>query len=1165
MSGSDARQIIEEKLRRELFGPSGNEQPIGRPLDTNKKLVFQDPSECYGLFYDRDTGEEILTTEHPLQRYCAGVLHSSTGWDEHCQTIASYSSDLLKNCDQQIGSCEQDSSNSTDQQSIKFESEKLNELDADDFDLSDMNSFEPSAMGISFEASIVSDSELSVLVSGATYDPLPVSVGESSRTWWCRRPFQIKVTLCGTELLSERPVSVPLDKQGVIGRSKHLPQIQVYSRAVPGETDACLRLITVVVINRATRSNQDDNLFQIGFSVIPLKSLEILPYPLIGSAPSDDEGQTIELLYRKKRTYAIGHGCSAEWEVGDSGYPSKINAVAIPVYEVPSLTPNIFLTDADGNFILDERGNRKTLSISMAGLAAWSSDSLNQIENLLEKYSDWIGERDAEVERLDSRYRSVAIRHIGYAKDALERMRFGWSLINSDASVKQVFIWMNQAMLQQQVRSSLPLRTVSFAEGGRIEFESPHPKFEIKKGRGEWRPFQIAFILACLPEIVNSELPSRELVDLIFFPTGGGKTEAYLGVSAISMLSRRLANPDDSGTDVLMRYTLRVLTAQQFLRAAALVCSLEELRQSELEKLGSKPFSIGIWLGLATTPNTWKQASKALSELENKSGAKNPFLLLRCPWCAAQMGPVPNAQGKVSAVGYRAEARRKEKIVRFRCPDSECPFSKKPGLPIHVVDEDIYESCPSMLIGTVDKFAMLAFVPEARAIFGISEDGERRYLPPNLIIQDELHLISGPLGSMVGLYEPVINELCTDRSSGNAVPPKIIASTATARHYGEQVKCLFGRDQVAVFPPYGLEEGHSFFAEPAISLDGAPEPGRRYLGVMSSTGQSMQSLQTRVAAVTLRAIDAVAPTDRDGYWTNLNFFNSLRELGNTVSLLQFNVPDYLKRMDMRDGNRSRFIRRRMELTSRIRSDKIPDAIVDLERKYRPDVDIGGQDAIDICLASSIIEVGVDIDRLALMTIVGQPKTTAQYIQVSGRVGRRPEVSPGLVITLLSASKPRERSHYERFVTFHERLYSQIEPTSVTPFALPVLQRALHASIIAYIRQTASENQVPFPIPEQRYQEALEFILTRARIADPDVEKDIRMVAERRFEEWNEWKPINWERKAEGVGYLLRRAGSDSEDGQPYGWNTPMSMRNVDAECQLKISAFHYSMNEASDE
>ena len=1165
MSGSDARQNIEEKLRRELFGPSGNEQPIGRPLDTNKKLVFQDPSECYGLFYDRDTGEEILTTEHPLQRYCAGVLHSSTRWGEHCHAIASYSSDLLKNCDQQIESCDRDSFNRINQKSIEFESEKPKELDTDDFDLSDMNSFEPSAMGISFEASIVPDSELSILVSGATYDPLPVSVGESSRTWWCRRPFQIKVTLCGTELLSERPVSVPLDNQGVIGRSKHLPQIQVYSRAVPGETDACIRLITVVVINRATHSNQDDNLFQIGFSVIPLKSLEILPYPLFGSAPSDDEEQTIELLYRKKRTYAIGHGCSAEWEVDDSGYPSKVNAVAIPVYEVPSLTPNIFLTDADGNFILDERGERKTLSISMAGLAAWSTDSLTQVENLLEKYSDWIGERNAEVERLDSRYRSAAMRHVAHAKDALERMRFGWSLINSDVCVKQVFIWMNQAMLQQQVRSSFPSRRVGFIKGGRIEVESPHPKFEIKKGRGEWRPFQIAFILACLPEIVNSELPSRELVDLIFFPTGGGKTEAYLGVSAISMLFRRLSNSDDSGTDVLMRYTLRVLTAQQFLRAAALVCSLENLRQSESEKLGSKPFSIGIWLGLATTPNTWKQASKALSELENTRGAKNPFLLLRCPWCAAQMGPVRNAQGKVTAVGYRAEARRKEKIVRFRCPDSECPFSKKPGLPIHVVDEDIYESCPSMVIGTVDKFAMLAFVPQARAIFGIGADGERCYLPPSLIIQDELHLISGPLGSMVGLYEPIINELCTDRSSGNIVPPKIIASTATARHYGEQVKSLFGRDRVAVFPPYGFEEGHSFFAEPAMSLDGAPEPGRRYLGVMSSTGQSMQSLQTRVAAVTLRAIDDVAPADRDGYWTNLNFFNSLRELGNTVSLLQFNVPDYLKRMDRRDGNHSRSIRHRMELTSRIRSDKIPHAIFDLERKYRPDVGIDGQDAIDICLASSIIEVGVDVDRLALMTIVGQPKTTAQYIQISGRVGRRPGVSPGLVITLLSAFKPRERSHYERFVTFHERLYSQIEPTSVTPFALPVLHRALHASIISYIRQTASESQVPFPIPAARYKEALGLILTRARIADPDVEEDIRMVAERRFDEWNEWKPTNWEGKAERVGYLLRRAGSDSEDEQPYGWNTPMSMRNVDAECQLKISAFHYPLNEASDE
>ena len=642
------------------------------------------------------------------------------------------------------------------------------------------------------------------------------------------------------------------------------------------------------------------------------------------------------------------------------------------------------------------------------------------------------------------------------------------------------------------------------------------------------------------------------MVDLIFFPTGGGKTEAYLGASAISLLARRLRDPLDTGTDTLMRYTLRLLTAQQFLRAAALVCVLEDIRSHHPDALGEARFGIGIWLGGSSTPNNWKSAVKVLSSLRRDPHEQNKFLLLRCPWCGAQMGTKPKGRGGQDVIGYEQVG---QKVV-LRCVDPQCRFSKRSGLPIHVVDEDIYQVRPSIVIGTVDKFAMMAWLPQARNLFGLDSQGERVVSPPGLIIQDELHLISGPLGSMVGLYEPIINELCTDRRGDKAIPPKIIASTATVRRYEDQIKGLFGRENVALFPPHGLKEGSSFFAEPARLPDGTLEPGRRYVGIMSASLGSMQTVQTRVAAATLLATEKIPDADRDGYWTNLNFLNSLRELGNTVSLLQSDVPDYLTGLRRRDGISPRWPHRSMELTSRRRSDEIPKAIEQLQVRYVPGQE--RQEAIDICLASNIIEVGVDIDRLGLMTIVGQPKTTAQYIQVSGRVGRRADVSPGLVITIYGAAKPRDRSHYERFMTYHQQLYAQVEPTSVTPFAAPVLKRALHAAAVAYIRQTAPEGLPPYPFPSAEYDQAMTLLRDRALIADEGEVHVLERMGAKRSRQWNGWERTVWEANPVGRGDpkqgLMRYAGTlpDLDSKAPI-WDVPTSMRNVDAECQLAIS------------
>ncbi|WP_338178607.1 helicase-related protein [Candidatus Dormiibacter inghamiae] len=996
---------------------------------------------------------------------------------------------------------------------------------------------------MSLRVRLAAGQSLHVTVSCAYYDRFPVAVANSEREWWLRRPLTMTANIGADFLLTRGKRLFSIDAE-TASQDRVRPQLQAYSRPVPGYPDPDCRLVTVVLVNTTKGSGSAAALLQAGFEVRPQGGARIESYPeLDAPGASDDEEDSIALLYRHKRTYAIGHGCAADWDEPIDDVTAAVRADPLPAYEVPSLTPDVFETLATGE--------RRPVQVSMGALANGDPEGQQQLEMVFTLYADWVAQRRAEIDQLPERYRPAATRHVDLCDAALERMRAGRDMLANNESAARAFRLANEAMLYQQVRSRLELREVHLDRTGILQVAGTAPDAVPSPGVGNWRPFQIAFLLASLPDVFDPASPNRELVDLIFFPTGGGKTEAYLGAAAISMFARRLRNPADAGTDVLMRYTLRLLTAQQFLRAASLLCVMEDIRSNATD-LGDERFSIGIWLGSTTTPNRWAAAKTALSKLRGDSRQENPFLLLRCPWCSAQMGPIAKGPRGQEAVGYVPVGTK----VRFICPDRSCRFANREGLPIHVVDEDIYETRPSLVIGTVDKFAMLAWQTSARSLFGLDENGERQVSPPGLIIQDELHLISGPLGSMVGLYEPIIEDLCTDYRHHVPRRPKIIASTATIRRYEQQVRDLYGRSRACLFPPHGLEEGRSFFAEPARTADGSLARGRRYLGVMSSSLGSIQTVQVRVAASTLQAAMAISDDDRDGYWTNLNFLNSLRELGNTVSLLQSDIPDYLTGIRKRDGIAAadiRWPRVTLELTSRRRSDEIPKAIEQLQQDY------GRDDCVDVCLASNIIEVGVDIDRLALMTIIGQPKTTAQHIQVSGRVGRRWWERPGLVITIYGAAKPRDRSHYERFRSYHQRLYAQVEPTSLTPFALPVLLRGLHGAAVAHIRQSGDMKLGPDPFPDKQFERAAKLIRDRATFADPAELPTVHSVIARRAKEWRHGERTEWSANTFGGGDplqgLMRYAGSSQEPGAklPTIWDTPTSMRSVDAECQLRIT------------
>lgn len=1157
------RDHIIQSLLEELVGPS----PAGVEIDCSQAISFADFAHSNGPWRQKGSGEEILHRDPPSKRYGVGVLYPfKTEIDDNAQGSVR---DVIIPLEEQITD-ELISPSALKQTELIDKRSTGDEADDDDFDLSSANAFRPSSMGVSFLVELPQDSTLVVEASGGRYLPKEIKVSSRDLTWWLRVPVKLRAEFTAESLCQKGALIVKPSKLETDGLEDLDIAIEVFSRP---QSQPNQRLLTVCLINRKPAGASPDrfSLFQSFFKATvqaPDEQPHILPYPTLITNQRDKEEETLALLYRTARTFATGHGCAANWGmgIGPTGIGSTefsrpqeengsfiqervnwVSAECLPLFETPGMTPNI------------RRKDGSQLEVSMAALAHLtpSDNYFGSLYEVVELYEEWIEEKRQTIATLSPTYQSAAQRNIEICQQAAQRMREGLRYLESNARARFAFQLMNHAILLQQICSRREVRKVRYDQKiQRLTFSENYINPDLSnlpKGRGMWRAFQIAFLLMSIRSCADGHVPDRETVELIWFPTGGGKTEAYLGLAAFGMFMQRLINPKDNGVQVLMRYTLRLLTAQQFQRAAGLLCAMDYLRRKHITELGQAEFSIGIWLGGATTPNKRKDAIATLNAL--KKGNKyteNKFLLNKCPWCGAQIGPLDTQDSSKKALRLVGYEHRGDTVI-FACPDQQCPFAKQ--LPIYVIDEDIYERRPSLLIGTVDKFAMLAFEPKARAIFGLSEDGKRIFSPPNLIIQDELHLISGPLGSMVGLYEGLIEELCTDRRGEKAIRPKIVCSTATIRRYADQVKALYARTKVMLFPSPGLEAGDSFFARYDRLPDGRLRPGRMYLGVHAPGLGSMQTAQVRTCSALLQAPMSLSEEERDPWWTLLLFFNSLRELGTTVSLFQSDIPDYLRVIQNRlKPDTIRWLNQILELTSRLRSDEVPEAIAALERTHQH----VGDRSVDVCLASSIIEVGVDIDRLSLMTVVGQPKTTSQYIQVTGRVGRRAQERPGLVVTIYGASKPRDRSHFEKFRTYHERLYAQVEPTSVTPFSPPALDRALHAVMVAYVRQIGKVDSRPTPFPEELIALLKQLILDRVKLVDPEELTNVERIFDRRVSEWKRWEHYHWTTSPRDSEIpMIRMAGSYvTRTQQRLSWSVPTSMRNVDSECHGNITQLY---------
>lgn len=1037
LSPSEVRELMIQGLKRSLVGPT--EKDISWPGEATQLKNIDDPNFDPGDYpvgpWCDSSGNEVIHID-PRFVYTVGALHPVSSETKQFEPTALDEDD--------DGEPDPVPEPLTEKDAV----ETTEGAEPDPF-VNFSKFVKPRSLGFTIKPGDFSQT-IEIRLTGAWYESRIV-IGHP-RTWWVRHQFRHSISVMPDgSMVPFTPIGSSLALK--IGTTV---RVQDASRMVT----IWVRNDSKVVSDQAETSSM---IFQVELSA---ELGQLLPL----SAKPHMHLDSLDLLYSTELLLATGHGC-------DVSVHEKLNSTTLvrtesmPIVEIKPLTPDI--RDSAGAL----------LAIGMDDLAQFNSVAASGINKLISEYTNWINKRQQDLSSIPADLQAIATDHLQNCADFLKDMQAGWTLAQSNTDVQKCLSFMSLAMNQQRRAYNAPPRRLTTQAGNNYGVEGASPHLVVGP-QASWRPFQIGFVLAMLPRFVGrrgetAEIQHPDWVNVIWMPTGGGKTEAYLGLAAFVILWERLninrRNPESvSSMKVLMRYTYRLLTIQQVSRAASLICALELIRRNHASVFGNREIRIGAWLGGSVTPNSRKAAVSQLRDLLKQAQKRTSpnFLLVRCPWCGTDIN---DSTGK--PVGYTTVVVGKATRVMAYCPDTACEFHIrdvvvagggviKRGLPFLEVDEDLYEQPPDFVIGTIDKTARIAWKPESQSLFGLNyrrnaEDPKKRQAePPALFIQDELHLISGPLGTIDGVFEILLEEFC---SQSGGCPPVYVAATATTKNFKGQAEGLYRRPARLV-PPPGLTIDDSFFAH-----RDAEGPGKAYIGVCA-TG-SMSGLDTQTAVVgSLSFHAAVLGTDRmgattDPWWSNVVFFSSRKALGLLSAAATTSLGQRIKQFRALSGRRSgrkviggppdghadRILRRLRELTA-TSSDDVNQVLDELS------IGLPGNDTIDLCLATSMIEVGLDVSRLGLMTVIGQPKTASQYIQATGRVGRSAD-AVGLVVTVFKTTTPRDLAHYEGFTHWHRRMYASVESASVTPFTREALQRSLPSYMAAMLRMLRSGDAV----------------------------------------------------------------------------------------------------------
>ncbi|MBU6251440.1 MAG: helicase, partial [Cyanobacteria bacterium REEB417] len=758
---------------------------------------------------------------------------------------------------------------------------------------------------------------LEVTVHWASYKPTAPPEGSKADEAWCREPH--------TE-----PISIPAEWLAPSGRSaqaKPVPgsdglMLRWHLRPAPADQGYPTGAVAVSLFltnerrfdGRSAEDRDRASAYQVQLDVACsagfLERRDPRAADLAINA-NDWDHRVNNLHYRGDHEFAVGHNISVAPTIDANGRCLLISTTWLPQATVEKVLPRVGELEAAG------------LVLSMPELDRLATAGAEPVQAalspLVTAYTNWIEQQRLATNMPSKQQQATATELLQEATKQARRIERGIEALEND-----------------QVR-------LAFAIANRVMAAAARQRFGVMRNQNpdavkpRWRPFQLAFLLMNLVGMTEPTDADRDTIDLLFFPTGGGKTEAYLGLAAYTLVLRRLRHGGSiasAGMSVLMRYTLRLLTLDQLGRASTLICALELERRNDPTLLGPWPFEIGLWVGQSGTPNKMghkgdNDDNSARSRVLAWTGGDNkPVPIDNCPWCGTELGKASlndDRPAVARGVFRLLPDADQPKELRVCCRNRQCRFSGDSTLPLVAVDEMLYQRLPAFVIATVDKFAALPWVgatgklfgrvthvQPGKGFFGPSDGSDQSggllpqgLEPPDLIIQDELHLISGPLGSMGGLYEAVIDELCARQvetaNGAKIVRPKIVASTATVRRASQQMQALFGRCSApAVFPAPGPDRRDSFFSYTAPVTEAE---GRLYLGV-SAPGRNIKALLLRVGLALMSTAqklyvqaekerkarekrgEAKGPNPVDPYMTFLGYFNTIKELGITRRLLE---------------------------------------------------------------------------------------------------------------------------------------------------------------------------------------------------------------------------------------------------------------------------------------
>ena len=1034
---------------------------------------------------------EIIEGNRPDESYCLGILYpqGQANSEEEDMIVLRLNPDENK------------------------ENREQYDLEQQDDGVNIQNVEKQSSMGITFNVN-VEQKELKLVLKYAQYNKIKVDKEQEEQNGqdenknyypqkWQRVPKKTEI-------------KVNIKDNNIIEIEEGL-QIKIYINKIFADGT---KTITITVFNTKVEAERkklskicQKAFFQIEMMLEIEGQGEFIEKKIDGRYVNDYEIKNLDLLYKDNKNIAIGHGCSAIWDY-ENKHVNRIWIDQIPMYKARQMVPNQE----------DEAENKVSNFRKMNYLyTAGKEDVCKELNTFVSNYEKWLEEQKSE-EGLTENEIEILDENISKANVICDRMRHTITLLDKDDIAFKAFQLMNLAMMKQMMQKQY-------------------------KGKEQcaWYTFQIAFILLSIDGIIDSSDEKRQMVDLLWFPTGGGKTEAYLGIIAFTIFLRRMREVKEgrsgAGVTAIMRYTLRLLTLQQFQRASTLICACELIRRENINLLGTEEISIGLWVGELTKNRLDDQKKQIRNYIESqgKTRENDPCLIKECPWCKERIKPT---QYNITPVDR----------IEIKC--GKCEFEGP--LPIYIVDDEVYTHRPTLLFSTIDKYARIPWEPRVRTLFGIDDD---KVLPPELIIQDELHLIAGPLGTIDGLYEIILDEFFRK----NDIKPKIIASTATIRNSDSQIKALYNRNS-CIFPTQIRDIKNSFFAREGNESEKA---SRLYLGVISNN-VTQTTLLIRVYSALFYAVKYIEQSGNydeeivDSFWTLVGYFNSIKELGGAVVQIRNDVDGryrylvnnkFLSIMENEKEKMNAHFSKSEELTSRNANNaRISEILKNIENKHL----INGNETnppYNYILATNMISVGIDIDRLNLMIINGQPKLNAEYIQASSRVGRK---TPSIVITMYNSSKSRDISHYEQFLRYHSNIYKYVEATSVTPFANMAREKALHSILISLARQLIEEmnsNEGAALVSKYREQidEFKDIIIKRAEDISPEKKEEVEQELDKIIEKW--------ENISSGLGYVKNEKKNinkellvnvDEEVTKSTGFKTLNSMRNVDTESNIYV-------------